>query len=716
MSGRDVLLCTFALVTFTGLTGCTGGSSSPPPIPQPTPTSVIFVESPPSSLAVNAKTTVYAVTQFSSAGSNENTFVTYAVSCASTNACGTLSASDEVGAMVYTAPPAVPSPANVTVTATSVADTSLSRSATITIVPPIPIAVTLSSAPASLEVNAQFVFDAGIANDVSANPEVTWSVSCGGTACGSFNPATTTNEAQTTYTAPATVPPGNTVTVTATSVTDTTKSASASIVITPQAPTLANGTYVFQVAGIETTGSSFVTGVLTAQNGQITAGEQDAIFDDGDSGPYSQLQQFSGGTYATTADGNLAITIQLGPGPYDTETLNGTLASGQQGFIGGIDGVPGNGTLELQTSTAAPSGGYAFALDAANFSDGSPWIDGIVNVDSAGGISGNGSILDVNWEGLFYGGSQTLGASTVSAPDAYGRVLFQLNLTSNSALEPLDVAGYVVDATHIRLIDVGSANNSYVVEGAAGGVALGQGANTGQFGAASVAGSSYVFGAEGEDRNGTLQIAGVVTFDAGGSVTGTLNWNDLSGKSPQAPLQFTGSYAVDPTGRVTLTDLTDGSSFTYSLHLYLDGNGGGLVLSADTEDVFAGRAFQQQTGAFNAASFSGSYGLNASVYGVPEDGEPEFASAVGPITVTPSSGVDNVAGYADLGAGAADFAVAGSFTPAANGVFTGTLSGLGATSASSTNSFTLYLIDNTQGVAIETGSAGLTLGRIASSQ
>jgi hypothetical protein len=675
---------------------------------------VIFIEAPPGSLAVNATATIDAQTIFSSLpAADENQGVTYSLSCASANACGTLNASDEVGAVVYIAPSAIPSGAIVTVTATSIANTSLSRSAAITIVPPIPITVSfLGTPPASLAVNAQFPLSARIENDVSANPQVTWTVTCGGSACGAFSPATTANEAQTTYTAPAAVPPGGTVTVTAISVTDATKSASANVVITPQAPTLANGTYVFQVAGPVSNGASYLTGVLEAQNGTITGGEQDAIYSADSSS--SETQAISGGSYGTTPDGNMEITIVLAPD--DTETLTGTLNSSQNGFIGGIDGAIGNGTLELQTSTAAPAGGYAISLDAGSYYDGSPWIDGVIDIDSPGGISGNGSLLDINEESMFYAGSQTIGASTVSAPDAYGRVLFQLN-PSGAPLQqlygPLYVAGYLVDATHLRVIEVGNAQNSFAVPVELGGVAYSQSANTGKFNTTSLAGTSYVFGAEGEDVRGTLQVAGVMAFNSDGSVTGTLNWNDLSLTSPQAPLLCTGTWTVDPTGRVTVTDLTDGATFTYSMHLYLSGTGKALVLSADSSDVFAGEAFQQQAAALTAASFSGNYGLNASLYQTADGGEPATAIAVGSITVAPGSTGDTVAGYADLGAGMPDFAISGTFTPVANGVLTGTLSGLGVTAASASNPFTLYLVDSTQGVAIETGNAGLTLARVA---
>jgi hypothetical protein len=87
------------------------------------------------------------------------------------------------------------------------------------------------------------------------------------------------------------------------------------------------------------------------------------------------------------------------------------------------------------------------------------------------------------------------------------------------------------------------------------------------------AGQSFVFGGDGIDSIGPLNLAGVLTGKAVGTIAGVLNWNDLSGTGAQSPLPFTGSYTVDSTGRVTLTGLTDGSTFNYSMHLNLGGAG-----------------------------------------------------------------------------------------------------------------------------------------------
>jgi hypothetical protein len=713
-----LVLALVAASTVTGLLGC--GSANPPVTitpPVTKPTSVIFVAQPPTSLAVNASATLTAAAIYTSAVNEGSTQVTWSVSCASTGSCGAFSANADGGSITYTAPSAIPSGTTVTVTATSVADPTKSVFATITIVAPIPISVSFfGTVPASVQVNAAISLNATIVNDVSANPQVKWTVTCGSAACGSFTPSTTFNEASTTFTAPAIIPAGNNVTVTATSVTDPTKSASATLLITAAAPTLANGTYVFQLSGPAGNGAAFTTGVLVAKDGAVTGGEQDSVsyISDSDNNPtaYPLFQQITGGSYGTTPDGHLQITVQIGAS--EVETITGTLASGSKGFVAGLNGTPASGTLDLQTSTAAPSGGYAIGLYGGDAFVDSAWIGGILNIDNAGAISGTGSVLDVDDGVPGYGGIQALGASTVSAPDANGRIEFKLfpATSSTSTLPPIYLVGYIIDAIHIRLIETGQADDDNNFKGVLGGTALAQGASTGQYSAASFAGASYVFGAQGADSQQALQVAGVITAKADSTVTGTLNWNDLAETSTQAPLPFTGSYTVDPTGRVTLTNLTDGATFHYSLHLYLAADGNALVLSNDTADTFSGQAFQQQSSAFISTSFTGNYGLNASLFSNSNLGLQQ-AIATGSITADAGSGTDSVAGFADNGDGIYDFAITGSFAPSSSGILEGTLTGLDSTSRSTPGNFTLYLVDQTQGILIETDPNQLTLGRLA---
>jgi hypothetical protein len=242
-------------------------------------------------------------------------------------------------------------------------------------------------------------------------------------------------------------------------------------------------------------------------------------------------------------------------------------------------------------------------------------------------------------------------------------------------------------------------------------MALGQGSSTGQFTIGSITGSSYVFGVTGVDKYGTLQVAGVVTFDTGGAVGGMLDWNDQSGKTAQSPIPFTGSWTVDPTGRVTLTNLTDGATFDYTMHLYLTGNGGGLLLSNDTSETGSGQAYQQQAGTLTTTSFSGSYGISASQIG--NTGSTYTAQSpfvIGSVTATPASNTDTVSGFADSANGGSDYAINGSFSPVVNGVLFGSLTGFGSASRIIADTFSIYLIDSNRSVVIQTDNAALTLG------
>lgn len=708
MPNRHTVLLIVGLVTLVSSMGCSMGNLPPlssQPTPPTNPISILFLITPPSSLAVSASVTVNAAVL-----NESNAQVAWSVTCGSTGACGSFSFSStpNQGNNTYTAPSSIPSGIAVTVTATLMGDTTKSVSATITITPPQPIAVAfLAVPPASLQVNAQALLSAEITNDISANPQVKWAASCASSPCGSFNPTTTTNEAPTTYTAPSAIPSGNSVVVTATSLTDPTKSVSANVAVTKVAPTLANGTYVFQVSGPVGNGSNFVAGVITAGNGAITGGEQDFIsYAVNQNGYLPLFDPIAGGSYKTTPDGNLQLTLtttDFNVGYVGTETLNGVIVSSSKVLLTEVDGAIGSGTLELQTSTAAPSGGYAFSTFGLDLYGQPAGIGGILNVDSPGGISGTGSILDVN-DDFTFSGAQSLAASKVSGPDSFCRVVFQLTPSTPSAFQSLYLAGYIVDSAHIRLVET----SGDAFEGTLGGTALSQGTSQGNFSLASIAGSSYVFGASGEDRNGPLQAAGVFTANADGSLNGTLNWNDLTGKTVQSPIPFTGSYTVDPTGRVTVSNLSDGGTFT-QLQFYLTGSGQGLLLSADTEDMIAGRALLQQTGPFSAASLNGSYGLSAIEVGS-NLGALGANATVGQVTSSPGNGTDSLTGFVDFGNGAADSRVSGSVTGASSGIFTGILAGLNPTSYTASDNFALYFVDDAHAVMIETDSTQLALG------
>jgi hypothetical protein len=709
MKKRILLHCALgALLAGCGGSGDGGGSPAPA-----LPTSVVFGSPPPSSLAVNAQVTLSATAVYGQFASG-NGAVTWSVTCGSPGACGSFGPNDAAGSVTYTAPAAIPSGTTVSVTATSVVDPSLSANGKIEIVAPIAIDVTLEPTPtASVQVGATVAFSATIANDTMANPSVTWSVICAAADCGAFTPTTTVSGSQTQFKAPATIPNPASVTITATSVTDHTKSATVTLHVTPLAPTLQNGTYVFQIPGPLGNQSAFVTGVFVANNGAITGGEQDSIAFttdmDGNTVGNTQLQSITGGSYMTLPDGTLQVSLTLQDS--GVEMIAGTQAKDGKGFVGGINGVASSATLELQTALAAPSAGYAISLFGGD-AEGAPlWLAGVLNIDGSGSISGAGSSIDVVDGVTELTGTYSVTAGSVSAPDAYGRVVLQFTPQGSGSLQPVSLAAYSVDAAHSRLIETGDLSNDTTFDGVFGGIALAQGAGTGGFTAAAVAGTTYVMGAQGQDQLGPLQIAGIFTLHVDGSVTGSLNWTDLTATGVQSPLPFTGTYTLDPTGQLTLTHLTDHATFDYSLNVFLAENGTAVLLSNDSNDGFTGLAFQQQDGPFTATALPAAVGLNATVWSPnPEaSGASQSSPALGPLTIQIAGGIASIGGFADAGDGIA-FVLNGSIPIGADGISVGSLAGLDPRSRSAMGHVTLYSIDADHAVFLEADSGQSALG------
>ena len=138
---------------------------------------------------------------------------------------------------LFTAPPSPPKDGVVTLYAAATADHSRYSSVTLTIVG-LPISIQFGTTPpSSMPVNGTTSLKAVLTNDYVSGG-ASWSVSCGAAACGSFSSTTTASGVATTYHAPSAVPPGGTVAVTASSVTDPTKQASAVIAIQPVAVTV----------------------------------------------------------------------------------------------------------------------------------------------------------------------------------------------------------------------------------------------------------------------------------------------------------------------------------------------------------------------------------------------------------------------------------------------------------------------------------------------
>jgi hypothetical protein len=639
--------------------------------------------------------------------------------------------------VTYTAPATAVTA--VTITATSVTKSSISANSPSIAINATVISVALTTAPpSSLFEGASATIAATVTGD-PAGLGVNWSCTPAST-CGSFNPTGTASAATTVYTAGSTAGP---VVITATSVSDDAQGASANVTV---ATPLAAGTYVFSLAGRSSDlGSPYrVSGAFTILGGVITGGEQDFVYFFSN---YSDLINPTGSSISSTADGNLQITLltcngtdctgtdtNIGVNNDGIEILDGSvlpLSTNGRTFITEFDGwATSSGELDMQDPVAAtmtPSLGYAFGLNGLDPNGLALSIGGVINVDNLTGpgtISGTNSIFDANddFSGTAFQ-AETFGASSVSVtPDNFGRVLFTLNPTDSLDFPQIVLAGYIVDANRIRLVET-----SDFYFGTLGGTAFSQGtANTGKFSSASVSGNSYVIGLNGYDPNGVLQAVGLITFGAT-SVTGFVDFNDLVMVEPASPDPVTApAYIVDSTGRVTITGLADASGVAdFNLQLYLDGNGHALAITMDSSDVIGGGGSQQSGGgSFTATSFSGPYGMDVTGWDANYFGE---FDAVGPVVATGSGGT--IAGTVDLnwlfsaGPTYSGAPVSGTFTSNADGIFTGTVTRVDVTNCTvftptgpgcTKDVFNYYLIDAAgDNIAIETDFNQLTLGFFA---
>jgi hypothetical protein len=223
-SNAWILVLMLALLTSMAGCGTGGGGTTAPPS---TPSVAVSITSPAASSAnVEAGGTLAIV---ASVSGTSNTAVTWTVNGVTNGnpTFGTVPTGSGLS-MTYTAPNAVPSPATFNITATSMADTTKSASVSVTITAPVAVSITSPTMAQTLAVNATLAVTASVTN--TTNTGVTWTVN--GVTNGNSTFGTITGSGLSiTYTAPNAVPSPATFNISATSVADTTKSASVSVTI-----------------------------------------------------------------------------------------------------------------------------------------------------------------------------------------------------------------------------------------------------------------------------------------------------------------------------------------------------------------------------------------------------------------------------------------------------------------------------------------------------
>ena len=608
--------------------------------------------------------------------------------------------------------------------------------------PPVTAAVSIAFQPApptSVAINSTATFTAVVNHD-STSAGVDWSLNCpiNGN-CGSLSAAHTPSGQPVTYTPPQALNSNNQMaTIVAFAAVDHSKNVGSAITVSAFGSAL-RGTYVLQTNGTDISGNPYQrAGVIVLDgNGNISSGEQTVNFMNPNTGLLLSVSDpVTGGGYFVGVDGRGTLTINTADqdlGQQGVETFSMVVLSSSQALVTYLNTQGSSessvGSLDLQTVTAAPAGGYAFLVsgtDVNAFVSGAGpastiGIGGIFNIDSPHTISGAGSVADLaanDGTGIVTPSASISG--TVSAPDSFG--VLQITLATSFALSPIQFTAYIVDASHMKLIE--SDDTLGTGSAVTAGVAIGQGSATGTFTTNRDFAGTYAFGIFGQDQGGSpysLASAGLFT-----AASGTLSNGYLDEFQTDFGLQisgkFHGTYTVDPagTGRVDSNSsivLANLNGSGPELVFYLTGNGQpALVLDADIEPVLSGAglgtglAYPVRAGASLAGDYGLSFGQNLS--GTQTNG-------VGQILTNNSAGI--FSGVADMNfgfSGQPDTPLTGTFqTTVISGRLTGTLSNQ---FFPSDLSVAFYVIDSGHGYFIEvdggpngTNPGNLSLGYFA---
>ena len=522
-----------------------------------------------------------------------NTAVTWSLSGCSLSDCGTIDA----GGM-YRAPASVPTAGSVHVVATSQADSSKSGTGTVSLTPPgITVAITPAGA-VGVQVGTTRNFTATVHND-SSNAGVTWSLGsyCTPATCGALSNATSTSV---TYTAPAAVPNPATLALTANSVADPTKWTTVSITVTDARP-LQGGDYVFSFNGWQRNSSlpgrqAIVGRFHVDANGNITDGLEDINADSG----VSLSVPFTG-TYVMGAgrSGTLSLTTTSGTVTYATE-IDATGTKANFSRIDAIDARPpasGSGYLEPQNtnviSQASIAGSYALGLSAKPNENSNLAAVGRVTIDSAGAFSGGLMDFDEpagNHNNLTLTGSM----AAPSAGAGRGTAALTVNPQPGTFSGNMNVVYYVVSQDKLLLLQTD--NRGATVTDLSGEAQR----QTGTYSTSSFD-VPVVFRADGLGYYGYHQSATIGRISPGGDGTLTGIRDQNLGSAVTLNELFTGAYAVDASGRSTLT------LGSVNAVAYLFGQNQGYLLLDTGEGGMAGSFKPQVSGPFSSSSMASTY-------------------------------------------------------------------------------------------------------------
>lgn len=467
---------------------------------------------------------------------------------------------------------------------------------------------------------------ATVSND-SANAGVTWTLTAGGAncapACGSLTSSSTPSFGAE-YMPPPSVPaaPNASPTITATSVTDKTKSDSFMFFLAPSSVTLA-GSYAILLRGFDSNGvPAAIAGTLVLdQKGGVSSGRLDINI----GGQVTSVPPPLSGSYLvdTSFNGITRATINITSFTFTGTNSNLALkcalsADGKRGKVIEYDnsGVKTAGVVLLQDSagltSAIPAGNFAFALDSDS-STGARIVEAGQFSLGAAGVSGGLADLSKAGNAATIDSAAPITPGPATPPDALGRGTLTISAGGNST----QFAYYIVDAGRLNLIEI---DNGQALGTVQAGVAHLQKALT----ASSVNGTSVmqmtgIDKAFGTQNLGPAVIIGVMSVAPGNAVSLTFDGNDAGTVLTARPV--TGQVvSFDPaTGRGVLS-VAQGAinGFLNSAVFYLYDSGSGFLIDADpttppgtppgqqvTNKAYSGTFFPQAAGPFGNQSISG---------------------------------------------------------------------------------------------------------------
>jgi len=478
------------------------------------------------------------------------------------------------------------------------------------------ISVSLSETAFTVPPQATTQFTAIVTNDPSGKG-VTWSMTCNGATCGSVSPAATASGAPTTYTAPG--PPGVTLMVklTATSVADTTKSATVAITVptslvpisvsvSPQAASVpSGGVQEFTATVTNDPNNAGVTWQVLAEllcNG-ISSGK--GCQKPGET-PVIYLGCATCGTVsaATTASG--APTTYNAPAHLTPPSQAGYFFSGALAIV-----------ATSVTNTSASAGAYPVVVLYISVSV--PPVSASVALNGAqqftASVSNDGTNKGVTWTLAQNGVACAPGCGTISPATTASGVAATYTAPVNAPVTPL-----------VRVIAT-SIEDSSILAGAS--VTLttpsGAAACSAGSGSESLLNGQYAFLLQGD-------VAGSLTASGTGKITG--GEEDLLGAGGSGNIDAaTSSYAVGPDRRGCLvlnllantnhTVLSTAVSFSFSLGSSNSSSiaamghiielerllSGGGIEGLDFTEGGAGTLRLQDASSFSANQFNGNYVL-----------------------------------------------------------------------------------------------------------